>query len=436
MVATLSALLGFLATLTGLYSFYTDHLASHPVPPMTGDLNLAVAAFDLLDAQGRSAAADDQGGFTEALAQELETQLGSRAASGLQVQLRSPGQTGSIGGPTADRQAMRAEQRARQLNAHIVVYGTLAYDGGRTSAAPRFYLAPAGMRNAEELTGAFAFGSPIVEPGDALHEPTARRDLRRRLVARTQALVQFTLGLGWYRTNQLDDAASAFAAAKQAHGWDDRDGKEVLYLFTGNTAGKRGDYDAAEAAYQRALKLNPGYARAKLGLGEVYLHQAAPSCTSNDLDAARLQDAVRLFEEAQSSPDQPPLSDISVKASFHLARASVCLSQAGEANAWQEATERFQRVVGAYEAGNNRVQQLAAESHFGLAVIAAPNPRPQDSRTLLERAATECEKAVMLSSDSPDRAMVFARHLDRVRTALGQARPGTKSTQGLTVTTT
>jgi tetratricopeptide (TPR) repeat protein len=422
-VASVSALLGFLATLTGLYSFYTDRLASHPVPPMTGDLNLAVAAFDLLDNRGRSAAAGDPGGFAEALAQELETQVGSRAAGGLQVQLRSPTQTGTITGPTPDRQAVDAERRARQLNAHIVVYGTLAYDDAGTSAAPRFYVAPAGMRNAEELTGAFAFGSPIIESGDAVHEPTARRDLRRRLVARTQALVQFTLGRGWYRTNQFDDAARAFAAAEQAHGWDDRDGKEVLYLFTGNTAGKQGDYDAAEAAYQRALKLNPGYARAKLGLGEVYLHQAAPSCTPKALDVARLHDAVRLFEEAQTSPDQPPLSDVAVKASFQLARASVCLSQAGATNAWQEATELFERVVHAYEAGNDRVRQLAAESHFGLAVIAAPDPKPQDSRTLLERAATECEKATMLSRDSPGRAMVFARHLDRIRTALSQAEP-------------
>jgi hypothetical protein len=140
----------------------------------------------------------------------------------------------------------------------------------------------------------------------------------------------------------------------------------------------------------------------------------------------------RLFEEAQTSPDQPPLSDIAVKASFQLARASVCLSQTRATNAWQQATELFQRVVHAYEAGNDRVRQLAAESHFGLAVIAAPEPKPQDSRTLLERAATECEKAMTLSQDSPDRERDFARHLDRIRTALSHAEPAQPPPKGTT----
>jgi tetratricopeptide (TPR) repeat protein len=141
----------------------------------------------------------------------------------------------------------------------------------------------------EELIGHFAFGSPIRVPGDAASDAVARRDLRRHAVARAHALVQFMLGLGSYRANQLNEAMAAFAAAENTSGWDARDGKEMLYLFIGNTAGKLGRYDAAKRAYTLALTLNPGYARARLGLGEIYLHQAARGCAPGRADLSGLR---------------------------------------------------------------------------------------------------------------------------------------------------
>lgn len=416
--AGLSALLGLVATLTGLYAFYADRLAPHPTPPMTSDLNIAVAQFG----------PRDRTGFADSLQDELRRQLGSLAACGFQVQLRSASQTGPLDGVTPEERAEHAERLAQQLNAHILVYATFDKSQDASSVTPEFYIASRGMRDAEELIGHFAFGSPIGVPGDAGGDAVARRNLRRHLLARVHALVQFMLGLGSYRANQLDEAMAAFAAAANTSGWDARDGKEVLYLFTGNTAGKLGRYDAARRAYTLALTLNPNYARARLGLGEIYLHQAARGCTPGRADLPGLRRSAAMFEKAQIASDQPPLSDVPTKAAFQLGRAYLCLSQAGGGDRLQAAAkEKFNLVVEQFNAGNARIKRLAAESHFGLALIATPPAGDPAARAKLEQVATEYRKAIALSGDDPGRQQIFYQHLAETYEALGRAAEARKA---------
>jgi len=420
--AALSALLGLVATLTGLYAFYTDRLAPHPTPPMTGDLNIAVAQFGQVNLNGHAKPSTDHSGFADSLQDELRQQLGPLAARGFQVQLRSPSQTGQLDGATPEERAKHAERRAQQLNAHILVYGTLDDSENATSVAPEFYIAPGGMRNAEELIGHFAFGSPISVAGDAASDAVAHRDLRRHAVARARALVQFMLGLGSYRANQLNDATAAFAAAEKTGGWGAHDGEEVLYLFAGNTAGKLGHYDIAKRAYTLALKLNPNYARAQLGLGEIHLHQAARGCTPGQANLPGLRRSVAMFEKAQIAADQPPLSDVPTKAAFQLGRAYSCLSQAGGGEQLKTAAkEEFDLVVREFDQGNGRIRHLAAESHFGLALIATPSPGDPTAKSELEQVAVEYEKAIALSGDDPGRQQIFYQHLSETYQALGRA---------------
>jgi tetratricopeptide (TPR) repeat protein len=388
---------------------------------MTGDLNIAIAQFRQLNLSGHTKPSTDRTGFADSLQDELRRRLDPLAARGFQVQLRSPSQTGEIDGATPEEHAERAERRAQQLNAHILVYGTLDDSDNATSVTPEFYVAPGGMRNAEELTGHFAFGSPISVPGDAASDAVARRDLRRHTAARAHALVQFMLGLGAYRANQLNDATAAFAAAEKTGGWDARDGKEVLYLFTGNTAGRLGHYNAARRAYALALELNPGYARAQLGLAEISLHQAARDCTPGGADLPGLRRSVAMFEEVRTAADQPPLSDVPTKAAFQLGRAYSCLSQAGAGDQLRTAAkEQFDLVIREFDRGNGRIRHLAAESHFGLAVIATPPAGDPAAKPKLEQVAIEYEKAIALSADNPERQQIFYQHLTDVYEALGQ----------------
>jgi tetratricopeptide (TPR) repeat protein len=278
------------------------------------------------------------------------------------------------------------------------------------------------MRDAEELTGHFAFGSLISVPGDAASDAVARRDLRRHVVARVHALVQFVLGLGYYRANQLHDAMAAFAAAEKTSSWDAHDGKEVPYLFTGNTAGKLGHYDAARRAYTLALKLNPNYARAQLGLAEIQLHQAARGCTPGRADLPGLRRSVAIFETAQTAADQPPLSDVPTKAAFQLGRAYLCLSQAGDGDQHKTAAkQQFELVVREFETGNDRIRHLAAESHFGLALIATPTAGDPTAASKLEQVALEYQKAITFSGDDPARQQIFYQHLSETYEALGRA---------------
>ena len=428
--AALSALLGLLATLTGLYAFYADRLAPHPTSPMTGDLNIAIAQFSQRNLDGHAKPSADRTGFADSLQDELRRQLSPLAARDFQVQLRSPAQTGPIGEATPKERAEHAERRAQQLNAHILIYGTYAESQEASSVTPEFYVAPGGMRDAEELIGHLAFGSPIRVPGDVASDAVARRSLRRHAVARAHALVQFMLGLGWYRANQLNEAMAAFAAAESAEDWNARDGKEVLYLFAGNTAGKLGHHDAAKRAYSLALALNPGYARALLGLGEIYLHEAGRNCAPGRADLRGLRRSVALFKKAQIASDQPPLSDVPTKAAFQLGRAYLCLSQAGGGDNLQIASrEEFNLVVQEFDRGNARVRHLAAESHFGLALLATPSIRDPAAHTKLEQVAIEYEKAIALSEDDSGRQRIFYQHLSETYEALGRAADAERARQ-------
>jgi tetratricopeptide (TPR) repeat protein len=419
--AGLSALLGLVATITGLYTFYADHFTPHPIPPMIGDLNIALAEFDQRGPDSISKPLADRSGFADSLQNELRQQLAPLAARGFQVQLRSASQTGPLDGASPKERAEQAERRARQLNAQILVYGTLGEGEDASFLSPEFYIAPDGLPDAEELVGHFAFGSPIRVPGNATTEPVARRDLRRQAVVRAHALVQFMLGLAWYRANQLNDATAAFAAAEETGGWDARDGKEVLYLFAGNTAGKLRRYQNAIRAYTFALTLNPNYARARLGLGEVYLHQAARSCTPGGADVPGLRRSMAMFDQARTAADQPPLSDVAIKAAFQLGRAYLCLSLTSGRDQLETAKENFNLVIREFDGGNHRIRHLAAESHFGLALIAAPPAGDRATRPKLEQVAAEYRKALALSGDDPARQQIFYRHLSETYDALGRA---------------
>jgi tetratricopeptide (TPR) repeat protein len=415
-LTALITLIGLVASVIGIGQFVSDRVASPP--KMTGDLNIAVAEFGQRDGPDRVAPSDPATELATSIAERMQQELG-QLASTFDIQVRPPAETGRIDGPTPVDRARQARQLASRHHANVVVYGLLAASAAQTSIVPEFYVDTSLVPNAEELAGDYQLGSSLEVAGDPTRNRVLRQQLRQQVIERAQVLVQFTIGLGYYAANQFPAAERAFRQAERLQAWDERDGKEILYLFLGNVAGKRRRHVEAKERYEEALRINREYARAQVGLAEIRFHQASGGggCEQRLVDPAGLQQAAAAFQQAQVARERPALSDIDVKIAFGQGRLYSCLSQAGLADRWRDAEARFLSVVAAYRGGNQRVRQLAAESYAGLGLVHLPSRGEPNAKAKYLRAADDYQQAISLANDRT-RQGVFYGMLGHIRTRL------------------
>jgi tetratricopeptide (TPR) repeat protein len=369
---------------------------------MYGDFNVAVARFGAFDAQGRTSESVDAAALSQSVFKTMNDQLSSGTT--YQIEVLSPNQVQTIGGNTSLARTEAAASLAKQIQADLIVYGNIEFGPAKSQFVPEFYVSPRKLKNAEELQGQYNFGSSIPVPADLLTNINARGRLRASLLARTRALAQFVKGLSDYSENNFDSAAHYFAEAARADGWEEHEGKEVLYLFLGNTAGKRHDLQAAQTYYAHALQLAPEYARARLRAAQVLFQRARDNCEQGHVNVRGLELALQGYQWALSAKVQPPLADIPVKASFGVGRVYLCRSQALIANEWDKAEQAFTGVIQAYEGGNQRVQNLAAEAHAHLGICYSPPADDPNADAKWRRAVAEYQKAIALSMHDDQKA--------------------------------
>ena len=394
---------GLTASAIGIYEFVIDP----ELPPMAGDFNIAVADF--------AAGATDEGGTKQteasALARSVFETLDAELSDldGFQIETRAPADTGELAGRTSADRARSAEALAERVNADVVVYGTLSADG--RTFEPEFFLSERKLIGAEELVGQYQLGTALDSPADIAVNPAARLRLRERLIARAQALAEFVIGLSYFSIHDDDSAEPHLVAAVETAGWADADGKEIAHLFLGTVAGRLRNYDEARSAYERALELNPDYSRAMYGLAEVRFQEARGTCEAGDVDEAGLRAALEGYRAALEAADQPPLADIPAKVHFGQARVFWCLSQAVVEDRWADSEREYQAVIDEYERGNERLTELAAESHAGLGLVNLPLGDDPDPAAEYRQAAASYAEAMALTTQE-DRRDVFADNLE------------------------
>jgi tetratricopeptide (TPR) repeat protein len=210
-----------------------------------------------------------------------------------------------------------------------------------------------------------------------------------------------------------------FHEAEMAVGWNEADGKEVLSLFEGNAALKQGNLAEAQTSYDRALARNPDYSRARLGAAEVLFHASRGSCEAGGVDPAGLRRSLDGFRSALTAAVQPPLADVPTKAAFGEARVQLCMSQALVGDHWQAAERGFRQVLDEFATGNERVRQMAAESHAGLGFLELPSASDADKVERYRKSAAEYEKAADLTR-LDDRKAFFSSMLGFVYGQLGE----------------
>lgn len=372
---------------------------------MTGNFNIAVAEFGAVDANGRAVASPAADALAADVHERLRDELSGIAEEGFSVQLRSPGETGKLGGPTPLRRAAAAAELAGRMKADVVVYGTLELSDP-SGFRPEFFVSATKLPGAEELFGQYDLGSRVEVRGDISSNPVVQRDLREQVLGRARALAEFILGLSYLAVSQPGPALEHLEAARDAPGWDERDGKEVLLVMLGHAAARTGDLDKAKAAFDQALALEPEYSRAQIGQADLIFQRARGHCGgATDVDGLRR--ALAAFERASKAKVQPVLSDVPLKAAFGQGRVELCLSQAGIERWWGPAEAKFERVVDAHAKGNRRLRELAADSHANLGLIHLPAVGDAGAEARYRRAESDYARAIELTRDDSRKALFF-----------------------------
>lgn len=246
---------------------------------MTGDFNIAVAEFAVLDDQGRLTNDDHDGGLLlaervgaglqEEFAGEQAVQVWYDAPDALRKDYATIGVVGEgIEGATAPAEAAEA------LEADVIVYGRVEPRGRTAVQTLHFYLNPQFGLDPNALVGNFSFANPI-----PIFDPTRpQEEVWLRLDPLARALAHLTMGLRWEHLGNQELALQAFEQATAAAPDSDLAhyfaGQESFYLAQRGGEAATEYVDAAEASFSEALRLNPGNARARIGLGSVYSWRA------------------------------------------------------------------------------------------------------------------------------------------------------------------
>ena len=230
---------------------------------------------------------------------------------------------GIVVGDTPEARTQAAAGLAQQINAHMVVYGNLALAQEPASFIPEFYVAKL-SGEADEIVGRHQLGSgiPLYLPLN-LNDPAVAGELDEELTFRATALSRFTTGLLYEIRGRPDRALDVFEQAdRDLKDWG-RDqaqpkGKEILYLFMGREAHLLHRDDQALSAFQHALAIKPDYARAHIGIANVYYTKAQDQSAQERLAGGDLKRAEEEYRQALGLAAGAPGAQVDVKAHLGL----------------------------------------------------------------------------------------------------------------------
>lgn len=406
------ALLTVAVLAVGAFLYFT---LREPEPKrMSGIFNIAVAAFDEQPTTSDAA-------IGTSLAQELFRQLQrniNEVNPGFTIEIWGPEQVGVIQGKDEQTRTETVARLAEEIGAHLVVYGSMEQIDSTWQLSPQFYISTAEFSEADEITGPHHLGSSLA----FLRQGSVAEliDGSQSLMARTQILTQIVIGLSYYAITDFDQAFAAFSEVTELDAWDDLEGKEVVYLLTGNAAIRNNETDLAETHYQAALDLAPDYARGYLGMAGVhYLRALEPYESSLDaaqIDASELELAVTNFDLAASAADQPPLANIEEKIHFGMGQIYLAQALAGNEPLVNQAAVEFNAVISAYNSQENQtLRQLAAESYARLGLLHRLSGNNVE-------ALAAYETAVSLLYDNLERKTIYQERVDELKAILDGSR--------------
>lgn len=372
--------------LVGMLGYFLYYSLQEKRPQtMTGEFNVAIAEFDVVDQNGEVSKSDDGKALAEFLFQRLDVNFAELDKKTVRYEIWSPAYTGRVEGKTPEERARAAEDLARRIGAHIVIYGVISQGDSYPQFGPEFYVSYKNFEEAQEITGQHELGKPLLIslPFDKTQFQAVQNPA---LAARVKALGLITIGLAYYSIDKYENALDYFKRAETIEGWVPSAGKEIVYLLLGNSNirlasrdKKIGYLSSAHDAYATALMIDPAYARAKLGLGSVIYLQALgdpdnPSLTTTDLDGLAAAEAI--LQDVLNEKDLPKSANIQTKINFRLGQIYFVRAQLLGGDWEQQSRSKFETVIQDYEAGNIDVADLAGQSHARIGLIELLGGKP------------------------------------------------------------
>lgn len=409
-VLTLVAVLGLGAG--GLW--FAAVPARMPVSP----LNIAVAEIGVAGPEGELARSEDGERLSEWIFSELKSDYTSLPGSQPLVWhdsmsvLEKRSRIGMVHGTDRPQRTASAGQVAARINANIVIHGVLTGEGNRVSFAPEFYVDEV-LEQADELVGPHELGAAI--PLQLPIEPSNLRTseyLRAELGPRIEALAWLTRAIVLDTNGRHQQAFDLLATAEvELDDWHADQGREILHYFQGREALYLGRQDSswlerAKRAYQRALEINPDYARAHIGLGGVYYSLAQEQAPDRRLESGEAELAVRHYERAIAAADGAVGSHVELKGRLGLATTLRLLGEtylltgdhAGAAAELDEAIGLMERAIPQIPGQDDR---LLAEAYLALGAayhqrgyISQVSGDTPSARTLYKRAESAYSKCI------------------------------------------
>jgi tetratricopeptide (TPR) repeat protein len=426
---------GVLLVTIGVLSFLLWSL--RPVKPkeMTKEkeFKVAVAEFLVVDENGKPYRSDDGLHLASSLKEQLENKFNESNIIDIATwELWGPENTGRIQGATLEEREANAKAKVKEINAHIIIYGVLTFNGEFSSFTPEFYVDQAAFGNANELTGSHELGSPLLL---ALPFASQIQTVENpALGSRAKALSLITLGLAYYSVDDFTNAKDLFSQAEQDDRWLDRAGKEVVYLLLGNAYSRllaqdrlkqelldrelitkddvkkelleRGlivedenpsdfqlaiddDIQSAIENYEKAININPNYGRAYIGLAGTKLAQVS----NTPEGMGKLQETEALLDKALTLENQPEMANIIPKTHYYRGQVAwlkaIYAKDIDESSKWFEtATQEYRFVVDDYEQGDDLIRDFASQSYARLGVIASLRKDTDQSVEYIQSAIT------------------------------------------------
>ncbi len=361
---------------------------------MKGQFNVAVAEFSVQDGEGKPMRGEDGSLLANYVEQQIETQFSEiELNKSIPYDVWGPKETGIVMGDTTEARSAAAAELARQIHAHVLIYGVIISDGARSRFMPEFYVNHASFQDASEITGEHEIGSqvrlalPFVDSIQAVENPA--------LAGRVNAMDLITIGLAYYSVDNFENAALYLEKAAAESRWLETSGKEVVYLLIGNAyvrwASRDNDSqyisDAAKN-YAEALRIKPEYGRGLVGQANVLYLEALGSLDNLQIDPVKLDEADALVTQALALKGQPENANIPAKAHFNRGQIDLARFRAQVSGEdWlARAKDEFIFVTQDYEAGDTALESLASHSYFRLGVIAYYQGDPDASIALIQKA--------------------------------------------------
>jgi tetratricopeptide (TPR) repeat protein len=345
---------------------------------MSGEFNIAVAEMTVIDENGAPMRSEDGQAVSEFLYTRMETGFEELNLHDIRYEIWGPNQTGRVRGSTPEERSKAAQQLSEEINAHVIIYGVITIKDP-AQFSPEFYVDYKGFEQVEDIVGEHKLGSAMsitlpfeLTQMQAIENPA--------LSARANALSLITIGLAYLSVDDVQEASSYFHQAEEVEGWFTSAGKEVVYMLLGNAYSRQASIEksdeylsTAKANYARALEINPTYGRAKLGLaGVVYLNALGnPNDASfENVDLEMLDGAEALFEEAIEIENPPESANIETKSAFGLGQIYFVKAQIYGEDWVEKAKNEFNTAIEDYEAGDERISELASHAYARLGLIA------------------------------------------------------------------